>query len=180
MDRYYSQTIGSEVFTTAGIIVGRVVDIAIEPETGKIVGFLLTPNGRYVIAPSDMLFWDKHLFIQEEEDILETNEIIKVQEVLQKNIPILHNKVYTKKGLYIGKVYDIAMNPKLFVVTKLAIAKNILGIFPYDEKIIAHQDILEIKPDRIIVKDLEAKIPVKEKISPKESLKIDVAPSTFN
>ena len=45
-------------------------------------------------------------------------------------------------------------------MTQLIIAKNILGLFPYQEKIIPKNFILEIKPDRIIIKDLDQKVPV--------------------
>lgn len=179
MERYYTQTIGSAVFSTSGIPVGRIIEIVIEPETGKVAGFLLAPRGEYVIAPNDILFWEKNIFIHDEEDILETGEIIKVHEVLKKNIPILHSKVFTKSGTYLGKVYDIGINPKFFVMTKLAVAKNILGLFPFDEKIIAHKNILEIKKDRIIVKDIEATVRAKEKAQKEENLQIDIAPSAM-
>lgn len=179
MDRYYSQTIGSVILTTAGVPVGRVIEIAIEPETGKITGFLLAPRGQNVVAPSDVLFWNESLFIHDEDNVIETEDIIKLREVLEKNIPILHNKVYTKKGLYLGKVYDIGMSSKFFVMTKLAVAKDIFGLFPYDEKLIAHGNILEIKKDRIIVKDVAGTVPVKESASAKENLQIDISPSTF-
>jgi sporulation protein YlmC with PRC-barrel domain len=179
MDRYYSQTLGTTVLTTSGMPAGRICEIVIEPETGKVAGFLLEPRGEYVIAPADVLFWDENIFIHDEEDILPTGEIIKVRQTLENEIPILRSKVYTKKGLFLGKVYDIGINPKLFVMTKIVVAKNIFGLFPYDEKIIAHGDILEIKKDRVIVKDVEATVPVKEKARAKESLQIDIAPSTM-
>lgn len=179
MERYYTQTIGSPIFTTNGLPAGRIIEIVIEPETGKVVGFLLAPKGQYVIAPGDILFWEKNIFIHDEEDILQTDEIIKVHEVLRKNIPILHNKVFTKSGTFLGKVYDIGINPKFFVLTKLAVAKNIFGLFPFDEKIIVHKNILEIKKDRIIVKDIEATVRAKEKSEKEENLQIDIAPSAF-
>ncbi len=180
MDRYYSQTIGSAVLTTTGIPVARIVEIVIDTDTGKVAGFLLSPRGQYVLATNDILFWDQHIFVHDEEDILETDEIIKVQDILKKNISILRKKVFTKNGRYLGKVYDIGINPKLFVLTKLAVAKNVLGLFPFDEKIIAHKNILEIKNDRIIVKDVDAKERVPEKArSAKENFQIDIAPSTF-
>lgn len=178
MDRYYTQTVGSPVLTASGMIAGKIIEIVIEPETGAVTGFLLAPRGQQVVSPSDIIFWQDNLFIQDEDDILETHEIIKVKEILNKGIPIMRNKVYTKKGVFIGKVYDIGLNPKLFVMTKLAVAKNIFGLFPFDEKIIAHGDILEIKKDRIIIKDLEATEKVKVS-SAKEKLQIDIAPSAF-
>src|SRR5579883_3084023 len=175
MDRYYTQTIGTPVLTTSGIPVGRIFEIVIDPDNGKLVGFLLAPLGRYVIAPTDILLWDQHIFIHDEDDILETAEILKVHEILSKNIAILRKKVFTQSGKYIGKVYDIGINPKLFIMTKLAVAKNIAGLFPFDEKIIAHKNIVEIKKDRIIVKDDNATVHAKEKNNAEEKLQIDIA-----
>jgi len=179
MDRYFTQTVGTPVLTSNGFPVARISEIVIEPETGKVVGFLIGSKGQNVIAPSDIVLWNDNIFIHDPEDILETGEILKVTKVLSQNIPILRSKVYTKKGLYLGKVYDIGINPKLFVLTKLAVAKNILGFFPYDEKIIAHKNILEIKKDRIVVKDNDATVSIKEPENQEENLKIDIAPSTF-
>jgi len=181
MDRYYTQTIGTPVLAISGTVAGSIAEIVIDPETGKVIGFLLAPKGQDVIAPNDIIFWEQNIFIHDEDDILETHEIIKVSEVLKKNIPILHAKVFTKNGKYLGKVYDIGINPKLFVMTRIAVAKNVLGLFPYDEKIIAHGDILEITKEKIIVKDVEARVRATEKsASAKENLQIDIAPSTMD
>ena len=164
MDRYYTQTLGAPVITASGTTVSRIVEIVIDPENGKVVGFLLGHRGEYVLAPADIIFWDDGIFVQDEDDILETQEIIKVQEVLKKNLPIFGAKVFTKKGVYIGKVYDIGIDQKFFVMTTIAVAKNILGLFPYDEKILPQNHILEVKPDRIIVKDIDAKVRNKAKL----------------
>lgn len=180
MDKYYTQTIGTPVLAISGTVAGRIAEIVIDPETGKVLGFLLAPKGREVIAPNDIIFWEQNIFIHDEEDILETHEIIKVRDVLRKNIPIMRAKVFTKSGKYLGKVYDIGINPKFFMMTKLAVAKNVLGLFPYDEKLIAHGDILEITKERIIVKEVEARVRAAEKSAEaKEKLQIDTAPSTF-
>lgn len=179
MDRYYSQVIGTTVLTTSGGAAGRVFEIVIDPATGKIHGFLLGNKGENVIAPADILFWEDQLFIQDEEDVLETHEIIKVQEILKLHIPILHSRVYTQKGKFLGKVYDIGLNPRMFVLSRIVVAKNILGLFPYDEKIIARGDILEITAEKVIVRDLEAKVTEKEKATGKKSLRIDISPSTM-
>ena len=181
MDRYYSQAVNTHVFTISGQHVGKITEVVINIETGTIVGFLLGSKGNHVIAPNDVILWDQHIIIHDIDDILETEEIIKVKKALEKNIPIIHNSVVTKSGVYLGKVYDFAINPKLFVMTKIIVAKSLLGLFPYDEKIIAHQDILEIKKDTIIVKDPYRTELAKEKSDEeKANLQIDIAPTTFS
>lgn len=178
MDRYYSQTVGTEVFTPEGSRVGKVTEVVIDPETGKLLGFLLGPHGQYIITPSDVLFWNDQITISDVDDILETAEIFKVQQVLQKDIPVLKNKVVTEKGLYLGHVLDFAIHTRLFVLTKMYVAKKMLGLFPYDEKLIAHKNILQMKKEAIIVKNPSTEIPVKDSKLLKNKLHIDVAPST--
>ncbi len=125
------------------------------------------------------MLWSNQIVINDFDDLTDTEEILKVQKVLEKNIPIIKNKVVAEDGTYLGYVMDFAMNPKLFVLTKILVSKSILGLFPYQEKLIAHQNIVEIKKDEIIVKNLRGLIPVKEKKESEEKtkLRIEISPS---
>ncbi|MFA5830182.1 MAG: PRC-barrel domain-containing protein [Candidatus Gracilibacteria bacterium] len=175
MERYYNQTIGADVLTETGIRVGKVFEIVIEPTTGKIVGFLITPRGDKVIAPSDVIFWGEQLVISDHDDIMDTEDLIKVQQALKLNIRIHKNKVFTKKNEFLGTVLDFALNTSFFMMTKLFVAKTFLGFLPYQEKVIAHKNILEITYDKIIVKNPIGLIPIKDK--EKAKLRIDIAPT---
>ena len=98
MDRYYTQTVGSAIITTNGMPISRVVEIVIEPETGKVVGFLLGPRGQSVIAPADVIFWEDSIFIHDEEDILETTKSLKSQQFSKKILQFSAAKSTPKKG----------------------------------------------------------------------------------
>lgn len=175
MERYYTQTIGSDVLTENGVRVGRVLEVVIDPATGKIVGFLLTPNGRKAISPSDVIFWGDQLVVSDFDDILDTEDLIKVNQVLRQNIRIQKNKVFNQKNEFLGRVLDFSLNTSMFVLTKLFIAKTFWGFYPYEEKTVPHKYILEIKPDKIIVKIPAGTVPVKEK--EKAKLRVDIAPT---
>lgn len=177
MERYYSQAIKTGIVSTGGEIVARTLEVVVDPETGKIAGFLLAPKGKKVISPSDVIFWDQHIIIHDAHDILDTGEILKVKEILSKNIPIIKNKVYTQNKLFLGNVLDFVINPKLFTLTKIIVAKNFLKFFLYDEKIISYQNIIEIKKDGIIVKDPTATVKIKEKLATGSKLRVDAAPT---
>lgn len=175
MEKLYTQTIGLPVVTEHGRIVGRVFDIIVNPDTGKIAAFVLGPTGQKVVSPIDVLSWSNALIINDEESILNPEDIQIVAHINQKNIRIKGQKVVTKSGEYIGKVGDIAFNSKMFMLTVLLIGKSFLGIY-YDKKNVAHKDILEITSEKIIIKDPLRLIPVKaKKLSPK--LSTDAAPS---
>ncbi len=179
MERYYTQAINAEVVSNNGALISRVLEVVVDPDTGKIAGFLLFPKGQKVLAPSDIVFWDQHIVVQDADDILETNEILKVKEVLAKHTPIIKNKVFTEDKIYLGTVMNFAIDTKHFVLTKILVAKTFLGIFSHDEKIITYNNIIEIRSDAIIVKNLKMPLRVKEQSTAKGELKIDVAPTTL-
>jgi sporulation protein YlmC with PRC-barrel domain len=153
MDRYYSQTVGMPVVTESGIRIARVHDVALNTDTGKIVGFFTDPNGKKVLAPIDVLHWNRSLVVHDEESILDSEEIHQVTETLKKGIRVIRNRVVTKGGEELGIVLDFAVKDKFFTLTKLVVGKSIFGLFHYGKRLIPSIDIIEIKKDRIIVKD---------------------------
>lgn len=169
MEKYYTQLIGLPVLSEFGELLTRVIDIVINPENGKVVGFKVYPED-HVIAPIDVLSLEKALIISSHEDILKTEDLFQVREVLKKNIKIYKNQVVTQDGTFLGRVIDFAIHPKLFTLTQIAVAKTALGIFYYSKHLINSKDIIEIKKDRIIVKNPLGFEPIKK-------LSIDAAPS---
>jgi uncharacterized protein YrrD len=161
------------IVTDSGHRIGRVFDIVLNTDTGKVVGFLTAPSARKVLSPMDIISWDKAMIVHDEESILDIEEIHQVKESLKKNIRVHRAPVYTKSRQYLGKVLDYAVNDRMFVLTKIIVAKTFLGIISYGHRIIAHKDILEIKKDAVIVKDPLRTVPVKATAK----LSVDVAPS---
>ena len=178
MDKYYSQIIATEIITETGHYAGRVSDVVVDPDTGKVLGFLVGSKRQKIVASADILFWNQRVIIHDMSDIFDLEEIIKIEKIVKNNIPIINNKVVTKSGMQLGKVYDFAIHPQLFVLTKVFVTKSFLGVFGYDRKMIAHKNILEIKKDMIIVKDPVELIPTEEKkANLKPKLRIDIVPS---
>ena len=161
MERYFTHTAGLPIVTESGHKIARVFDVVINTDTGKIVGFLTSPSGQKVLAPIDILNWGNALSVHDEESILDSDEIHAVAEAFKKGIYVMRNRVVTKSGENLGKVIDYAINDKMFVMTKIVVAKTIFGLINYDMRIIAHKDILEIKKDKIIVKNPLRLDPVK-------------------
>lgn len=173
MERYYTQTLGLPVVTESGHKIARVYDVVLNTDTGKVVGFLTSPSGQKVVAPVDILFWGNVLSVHDEESILDSEEIHAVSDAFRRGTRVMRGRVVTKSGQYLGQVLDYAVNDKLFVMTKIVVAKMFLGLITYDRRIIAHKDILEIKKDRIIVRD-----PLRvETIKATAKLRVDTAPT---
>jgi uncharacterized protein YrrD len=170
MEKYLSQIVGMPVVSENGQPLSRILDLCLNTDTGKVVGFLLAPAGQTVIAPIDVIDFDNGLIINDQDDIIPANEIHQIAALREKNIRILGNKVITKDGTYLGKVTNYAIHSKFLTLTKIIATKSLLGIIRYGRLIIGSKDIIEIKKDGIIVKNLVEPLVVKK-------LKPDMAPT---
>ena len=171
MERSYLQTIGLPIVTNHGQTMGRVTDIVLNTETGKVVGFLVSGGGRKVVSPIDILSWDSAIFIHGEEDVVEIEDVHQVKNALEKNIGIMRKRVVTAGGDYLGRVMDFSIENKFFTLTKLAVSKIVLGFIYTSRKIINAREIVEIKKDVIVVKNLLEPIKMKK-------LRVDMATRT--
>lgn len=171
MEKYYLQSIGVPVITEEGARAGTVKDILIDPETGKVCAFSVSKRSKRIIAPADILKWNNKIIIHDQFDIVEPEEISNACKIIENNIPIYRNMVYTQEGEYIGKVTNIGIDNNFFILTCLIVAKTAFGIFEHNEKIITAKDIIEITAKKIIVKNLVRPVKIKK-------LKVDIVPTT--
>jgi len=162
MEKYYLQSVGAQIVSDHGERLGRIGDIIINPDSGKVVGLLVAPSGRKVVAPIDIISWTNYVKIHDELDILEMDEVQQISKVLEKDIRIHRSKVFTKSGDYIGQVIDYGIDNKHLSLTCLIVAKGLLGMIFWDRKIIAASDIIEITKKGIKVKDLVRPVKMKK------------------
>jgi len=162
MERSYLQTIGTPVVSSHGETLGRVSDIILNTDTGKAVGFLVGATGNRVVVPIDILEWNHALFVHDAEDVIDTSEVVQVENAINKNMSIVRKKVVTKSGEYIGKVVDFGIEDTFYTLTALMVAKVTLGFILTNRCIISAKDIIEVKEKEVIVKDLVKPIKMKK------------------
>ena len=170
MEKYYRQTIGINVETHTGIVLTRIRDVIMNVEKGKVVGFLVTSGPQKAISPMDIIKWSRSIIIHDTNDIIDVDDVIHIQNALEKNIKIYQKKVMTKDEEYVGKVIDFGIDNRFFELTCLVVAKTFLGIFFWDKRLISSKDIIEIKKDKIVVKNLVKPVKMKK-------LQVDLATS---
>lgn len=167
MDRFYTKIVGLPVVEDDNVrALTTVKDVVIDPEKGKILAFIVDTNKNLIITPMDVISWHDVLHINDRNVIIHGDEILRVQTVQKHDVKVFGNRVETKDGKYLGKVMDYAIDDHSMVLKKLFVAKGILGLVRYDTRIIAAKNILEILPDKIVVKDdlATVKAESKEKI----------------
>ena len=162
MEKLYSDIVGSPVVEDNVLRpIATVKDLILDPETGKLAAFVVDIRKNLVISPIDVLFFGNRIQIHERHAVISGSDILRVEAIQKKNIRIFGNKVVTEDGFKLGKVVDFSMDMRDYVLKKLFVSKEILGMVRYDSRIIPAKNIVEILPNKIVVKNnLEA---VKEK-----------------
>lgn len=162
MEKFFSRIVGMPV-VEEGMMrpITTVKDVVIDPENGKLVAFIVDVSKNLVVVPFDILSWGDIIRISDEDAIVPGDDVLRVHAVQKKGIKFFRTNVVTKSGNNLGQVIDFAIDNKTFELRKLYVAKMILAMFRYNSRLIAASEILEILPDKIIVKDELRLIPEK-------------------
>lgn len=158
MEKTYSEIIGTPVVVEGAGRVTRITDVLLNPKDGRVVAFF---TGKMkVISPMDIIFFGKAITIGHYEDIIDAEDLLKIKEIISNDIRLLKSKVETKKGYYLGKLYDYYIDTSAYALTKIIVYKSFFGILKSADRLIPARDIVEIKKDLVIVQNRHAKKPV--------------------
>lgn len=190
MERLYSKICGLPVFAADSLRpICSVIDLVIDPNSGKVLAFLVDARKWLVVAPIDITAIKHGVFIHDYEDIIPAEDILRVKEVLNKYGSLYKKKVVTESGVKIGKIFDYVVDDfgggnsgngphgqlvGALSLKKIYTAKNLLGIAQFDGRIIMAANIIEVMPDRVIVKDdvLGARVKADESEAKKPGMEV--------
>ncbi len=172
MIQKFNKIVGKPVVSSEnGTLLAMIQDIIIHPDTGKIEGFWVKPltlpikNG--ILQSDAILDWKKNVYIRDNREIAEPDEIIKISEILLRETYFIGNLVKNESDEILGKVVDIDFDSKKLYLKNLYIEKSFLG-FSRNQRIISYDSIIKVMPEYILVKDIQDK-----KITVKEGMVID-------
>lgn len=129
--------------------IGKVRQILIDPENGRLLGFLVTAGEFFgpqkVLSVIDIKDWDpKGIVVSSIENLIGKSEIVRIKEILQNKIFILGMKAKTESGKSLGAVEDILLDTDTESVVKYYL-KDLLGgarIFPAEKVIKIEKEIV--------------------------------------
>ena len=176
MEKYFTKISGTPVVEDEGVRpITTVKNLLVDPETGNVIALVVNESKNLVILPMDVLSWGEAVHVHDRECIVESDEVLRVNNVLKLKINIFGNKVFTKSGKPLGNVYDFSIDTNTMTLKKLFTAKGFLGLFRYDSRIIPAKNIIEILKNKIVVKDDAAREKELEKQA--EMVTQDIAPA---
>ncbi|KKQ18687.1 MAG: hypothetical protein US31_C0002G0032 [Berkelbacteria bacterium GW2011_GWA1_36_9] len=142
--------------------VGVIRQILVDPQNGSLLGFLVQTNGFFTpqkaLSIIDVIDWDPNGLVTESIDnLVDPLEIVRLKEVIAKNIYLLGMKAKTESGIGLGEVENFLIDTDTQSVTKYYL-KNLLGtnrilmsdkVFQIDKAIIFTDDVVE-PPEGIV------------------------------
>ena len=158
-------------------LIGRVDELVVNPANGEVLAFFTRRDKKLILPTVDISrVAADTIWVENPEALATPDEIIRIFEVIKMNSPIFANKVFTVSRQFLGEVVDFRFETNGWVLTKIDVAKKILGI-PTSQKLINSSQIVRIKANEITVRD--AVVAVREKkIAEKEAMQ-NLTPATL-
>lgn len=153
-------------------LVGVVEDLIIDTDTGILLGLLVREGfgkkNQKALAQKDIVGIGQNFFLVKSYSVLgEIDEFVRLKRVIDRDIKILKNKVYTESGVFLGKVYDFTLDLTDTKLSKIYVRPSGIRILSND-LIISSKQIISIEKDKIVVEDtkIKDKVPAKAKSAP--------------
>jgi len=160
--------------------VASILDVVCDPDNGRVIAFKIASSflaKPKIVSCKDIIeIRSDCLIITKESAMVEPKEILKVNDILKKNLKILGNWVRTKSGRWLGKIEDLLIDSSTLALIKIYVKGSVLniGFKPFlgtlrENQIITADNILEVTANAVIVKN---DILVKKKVAKKEEKKV--------
>ncbi len=154
MERLYSNMIGTPVVEDDEIRpFTSIKDLIIDPDNGSLVAILVDINKNLIITAVDVYKWGDVLKVGDRNAVIEGKDVLRVEEIQKRGRFLPHSKVYTKNGVYLGKIIDFSLDSNDLGLRTLFVAKDFLGLLRYGNRLISFKDIVEVLPGKVIVKN---------------------------
>lgn len=168
-----TKLIGTPVLSVqAGGAIGRITEPIVDPDTLKIVAFRLAGgpiprSGANLLDVSSIREYSSlGAVIDDIDELISTEDVVKISKVLELNFNLIGLKAETKKGSKLGKVIDYTVTQDNFTVQQIIIKRPLVKGFIDPELTISRKEISEVTDYKIIIKDEIKKL--KEKAANEE------------
>lgn len=148
-----------------GQVVGRLGEPIINPDKLEIMAFFVysgwLKHQQSVLLTRDVRELAQNaVLIDSFEEIEDAGEIVRLKEVLEGNFKLLGIQVVNESGLKLGRVEDYTFDLASYKISKLYVKQSIMRNFLLNNLIIDRNQIIDITPKKIVVRDATVKKPL--------------------
>ena len=158
----YSRLIGTPILSIqAGGAIATIKSAIVDPNDLKILGFYLEGP---LLDHADTTILDVRsireysqlgMVIDNIEELVAPDDVIKIQKVLELNFDLINLKVKTKKGTKLGHLIDYTITSEDFIVQQIIVKRPLVKALVDPELTISRKEIVEITDYEVIIKDEE-------------------------
>jgi sporulation protein YlmC with PRC-barrel domain len=137
-------------------ILGTITGIVLNPDTPRIEGFVVQvqhvlSSQHLFLSWMDILRFGTKATVRDPDALCPPEDIVRLRELLGGKRTVLGQKIRTESGLSLGRCKDVQFDTAEFLLTWLFPKKFVRWGTP-----LAVTNILEVRPDAIIVRDQTA------------------------
>lgn len=158
----YSRLIGAPILSIqAGGPIATIKNAIVDPDNLKILGFnlegpLLNHTDATILDVRSIREYSQlGMVIDNIEELVAPDDVIKIQKVLELNFDLINLKVKTKKGTKLGHLIDYTVTSEDFVVQQIIVKRPLVKALVDPELTISRKEIVEITDYEVIIKDEE-------------------------
>ena len=145
-----------------GARLGHVASAVIDPRKLQVVAF--TCEGPLINADQAILHSEDireisnlGLIVDSADDIMSTDDLVRLKEVLAFKFQLTDKLVVEENGHKVGKVVSYSVEAETFYIIKLHVRPSLLNAFSTTERIIDRSQIVEITPQKVVVRSAAIK-----------------------
>lgn len=159
-----SKLIGTPILSMqASSSIGNVSELVVDPESLKIVAFIITgpladKRANVLDVKSVREYSSFGMVIDSIDELVQKEDILKISDIIDLNFNLINLKVESKKGSKLGHVSDYTVTSEDFTLQQLIVRRPLIKSFADPELTIPRKEIVEVTDYKIIVKDEEKTI----------------------
>ncbi|OIO53805.1 hypothetical protein AUJ46_04185 [Candidatus Peregrinibacteria bacterium CG1_02_54_53] len=134
-------------------VVGVVGGILLHPDRSTIEGFFMRPAGffsspTFFLSSFDIVHFGHRILVRDHDRVGPVEDFLRVQSLLSDPRTVLDQRIRTESGLSMGRCRDVQFDTSTFRLTWIFPKRLLRWRDP-----ISARDILEVRPEAIIVRD---------------------------
>lgn len=134
-----------------------VENIVVDPENGTVHGFLLKKSflgkSKVIMMRDIREIYLDGITTNSPENIVDVNEVVKVKDILARDIFLLGSSVITENGKKLGSLINFVLETNLSIMVTLIVKRT----FSQEKRIISAERILNILPGKVIIREAGGK-----------------------
>ena len=158
MIKDFKSIMGAKVLEfDSGSLLAVVSGIIVNPDFGMVEAYWVKPFTlpfrNAILRSGDILEFKKNLYIKSDKTLAQSEDVIRIKEILEDGRKFIGNSVRNEAGKSYGTCVNLTFETETYALKQVYSRKSFLGLITLDERIFSYNDIVRVLPEAILVND---------------------------